>query len=362
MEVKFADFTKMHGEISKELKDNVIDVIDKNMFIGGNNCKKFEQDFANYCGVKYCVGLGNGLDGLVISLKALGIGEGDEVIVPSHTFIATTLAITYVGAKIVFVEPNLDDYTIDVSKIEEKITDKTKAIIVVQLYGQAADMDPINEIAKKYNLKVIEDAAQAHGAEYKGRKVGSLGDIAEFSFYPRKNLGAMGDSGCIVTNDFELAQKARALSNYGSLEKYKHIYKGQNSRLDEMQAAVLDTKLPHLDKWNTERIRIANRYMNEIHNSKVVLPVVKEYNKHVFHIFAVLVQNREEFRNYLSDKGIQTLIHYPTAIHKQKAYEEMNNESYPNAEKIANEEVSLPMYYGLTDEEISYVIDAINNY
>jgi dTDP-4-amino-4,6-dideoxygalactose transaminase len=362
MNIKFADFTKMHGEISEQLEKKVLDVMRKNEFIDGENCKKFEEDFAKYLGVKYCIGVGNGLDGLVISLKALNIGVGDEVIVPSHTFIATTLAITYVGAKIVFVEPNLDDYTIDTSRIEEKINKNTKAIIVVQLYGQSADMDPINKLAQKYNLKVIEDAAQAHGAEYKGKKVGSLGDIAEFSFYPGKNLGAMGDAGCIVTNDYDIAQKARALRCYGSLEKYKHILKGQNSRLDEIQAAILDTKLPYLDKWNKERIRIASRYINEIKNQKVILPIVKEYNKHVFHIFAVRVNNREDFITYLKSNNIQALIHYPTAIHKQLAYEELNNESYPIAEKIAREEVSLPMYYGLNDREIDYIIDIINKY
>lgn len=362
MEVKFADFKPMHDELKKEIKKEVNNVIDSNFFIHGPYTEKFEKDFANYEDIKNCVGVGNGLDGLVISLKALGVEPGDEVIVPSHTYIATALAVTYVGAKIVFVEPNIETYTIDSTKIEEKITNKTKVIIPVHLYGQAADMDAINEIAKKHNIKVLEDAAQSHGAEYKGRKVGTLGDISEFSFYPGKNLGAFGDAGCIVTNDNELALKARAIGNYGSIEKYKHIYKGQNSRLDEIQAAILDVKLKNLDKWVLERQRVANRYLTEINNDKVILPVVAPYNKHVWHIFAVRVQNREEFVKYLSSKGIQTLIHYPTAIHKQPAYKEMNNESYPIAEKIAREVVSLPMYYGMKEEQISYVINTINKY
>lgn len=361
MEVKFADFTKMHGEIREELNNTIMDTLDKNNYIGGEKLAKFEKNFAEYVGTKYCVGVGNGLEGLHLSLLALGIGSGDEVIVPSHTFIATTLAITQVGAKIVFVEPN-EYYLIDPEKIEEKITDKTKAIMVVHLYGQCVDMDPIIELAHKYNLKVIEDAAQCHGATYKGRKAGSLGDIAEFSFYPGKNLGAMGDAGCITTNDEELAKKVRALSNYGSFEKYKHIYKGINSRLDEIQAGILDVKLKYLDKWNADRQRIAERYLNEINNTKVILPMIAPNNSHVWHIFAVRVENREEFRNYLEGLGVHTLIHYPTAIHKQLAYEEMNNESYPLAEKYASEVVSLPMFYGMTDEEVSYVIDSINKY
>lgn len=361
MEVKFAEFSKMHDEIREELNIDIMDTLDKNNYIKGQKLEQFEKHFAEYIGVKYCVGVGNGLEGLHLSLLALGIGPGDEVIVPSHTFIATTLAITQVGAKIVFVEPN-DYYLIDPKKIEEKITENTKAIIVVHLYGQCADMDPIMELAHKYKIKVIEDAAQCHGATYKGRKAGSLGDIAEFSFYPGKNLGAMGDGGCITTNDEEIAKKIIALGNYGSFEKYKHVYKGINSRLDEIQAGILDVKLKHLDKWNLDRQRIAERYLNEIHNPKIILPKTAPNNTHVWHIFAIRVENREKFRNYLEKIGVHTLIHYPTAIHKQLAYEEMKEESYPLAEKYAGEVVSLPMFYGMTDEEVSYVIDSINKY
>lgn len=362
MKIDFANFTKMHNEIKKEISSAINEVINNNCFIQGPNLEKFERDFSKYTGTNYCVGVGNGLDGLTLALRAIGVKKHDEVIIPSHTFIATALAVSNIGAIPVFVEPNEVDYTIDTTKIEEKITEKTKAIIAVHLYGQCADMDPIMEIAKKYNLMVLEDAAQAHGALYKGRKAGSLGDIAEFSFYPGKNLGAMGDGGCITTNNEELAEKVRMLSNYGSIIKYNHDLKGVNSRLDEIQAAILNIKLKFLDKSNDYRRFVANRYLNEIKNPKVILPNISEYNIHVWHLFVVRVKNREEFQKYLSDKGISTLIHYPTAIHKQKAYEEFNNEKYPLAEKYADEVVSLPMFYGLSEEEIDYIIDTINKY
>lgn len=362
MKVDFSNFAVMHGEINNEIKQAINNVIDSNYFIQGKELDNFESNFAAYCGAKYCVGVGNGLEGLVLSLRALGVKDGDEVIVPSHTFIATALAVSEVGAIPVFVEPNIKYFTIDPDKIEEKITDKTKAIIVVHLYGQCADMDPIMKIAKNYGLKVLEDAAQAHGAIYKGRKAGTLGDIAEFSFYPGKNLGAMGDGGCITTNNLELANKVRELGNYGSIKKYQHNEKGINSRLDEMQAAILNVKLNYLDKWNTERNRIALRYLEGINNPNVELPIVNPDNYHVWHLFVVRVKNREEFQNYLNSLGISTLIHYPTAIHKQKAYTEYNNYSLPIAEEMADEVISLPMFYGMTDEQIDYVIESINGY
>lgn len=360
--IEFSKFNKMHEEIKKELKDAVDNVIESNYFIQGKNLAAFEENYAKYCGVKYCIGVGNGLDGITLSLKAIGVEAGDEVIIPSHTFIATALAVSNIGATPVFVEPNTKDYTIDYTKIEEKITNRTKAIIVVHLYGQCADMDNIMQIAKKHNLKVVEDAAQAHGATYKGRKAGSLGDIAEFSFYPGKNLGAFGDGGCVVTNDKELADRVRKLSNYGSSKKYVHDLKGVNSRLDEMQAAILNVKLQYLDKWNKERERIANLYLNGIHNPQIVSPEVSEYNKHVWHLFVIRVEDRDKFIKYMEEKEIKTLIHYPTAIHKQEAYSEYSNLDLPLAVEYAKTVVSLPMYYGLTDEEIQYVIDAINNY
>lgn len=362
MKVDFARFDYMHEEQKEKIKKAINRVIDSNWFISGKELETFEKKFADYCGANYCVGCGNGLDGLTLALKAMGVESGDEVIVPSHTFIATVLAVSNIGAIPVFVEPNEYDYTIDVNKIEEKITERTKVIIAVHLYGQCADMDKINEIAKKYNLKVLEDAAQAHGALYKGRKAGTLGDAAEFSFYPGKNLGAMGDAGCVVTNDLEIANKIKELGNYGSRMKYCHDEKGVNSRLDEMQAAILSVKLDNLDSWNTFRDKVAQRYINEIKNEKIILPHVSNHNKHVWHVFVVRVNNREEFQSYLKENGISSLIHYPTAIHKQKAYLEYNDLSLPLAEMYASQVVSLPMYYGLTDEEISYVIDVINKY
>lgn len=362
MKVEFAKFNNMHNEIKKEIKEAVDEVIESNWFISGKYQERFEENFASYCGVKYCVGCGNGLDGLTLALRAMGVQRDDEVIIPSHTFIATALAVSNIGAKPIFVEVKESDYTIDPDKIEEKVSDKTKAIIAVHLYGQCADMDEINKIAKKHNLYVLEDAAQAHGATYKGRKAGSLGDAREFSFYPGKNLGAMGDAGCVVTNNEKIANKVRKLGNYGSIKKYCHEEKGVNSRLDEMQAAVLDVKLKYLDKWNADRNRIANKYLSEINNPKVKLPLVSKNNKHVWHLFVAEVENRVEFQKYLEENGISTLIHYPTAIHKQEAYKEFKNLNLLIAEKIADRVVSLPMYYGMPDEEIDYVIKKVNKY
>lgn len=361
MKISFQKLNYMHDEIREELDLAIKKVLDEECFIGGETLTRFEENYAKYCGTKYCVGVGNGLDGLVLSLRALGVEAGDEVIVPSHTFIATALAISSIGAIPVFVE-NDEYYNIDPLKIEEKITNKTKVIIVVHLYGQCADMNKIIEIAKKHNLKILEDAAQAQGSVYCGKKAGNLGDIASFSFYPGKNLGAFGDGGCITTNDEELARKVRELGNYGSHIKYCHNEKGVNSRLDTIQAAILDVKLKYLDKWNLGKNYIANRYLTEISNDKVILPVTHKDNYHIWHQFVVRVKNRKEFQEYLSSKGITTLIHYPTAIHKQKAYIEFNDLELPIAEKYAAEVVSLPIYYGLTDEEIKYIIDVINNY
>lgn len=362
MLIKFGDLSRMHEEIRGEIDLAIKRVIDNSYYIDGPYLKKFEEEFAKYCGTKYCVGLSNGLDGLRLSLMALGIGEGDEVIIPSHTYIATALAVSSCGASPIFIESSPETFNIDPKKIEEKITSKTKAILVVHLYGQCCDMDSIMEIAHKHNLKVIEDAAQAHGAIYKGRKSGALGDIAEFSFYPGKNLGCLGDGGCITTNDEKLASKIRMLRNYGSSRKYVHDVKGVNARLDELQASVLLAKLPYLDKWNKRRMEIATKYLEGISNPKVKLPQVSKGCIHVWHQFVIRVENRENFQKYLENKGIMTMVHYPIAIHKQKAYKEYNNESLPIAEMLAEEVVSIPMYYGLSDEEIYYIIKVINNY
>lgn len=362
MKIPFSTFSEMHKEIREEVLSKFAEVYDKGWFIQGEECHKFEEEFAEYCGVKNCIGCATGLDAIYLILKAMDIGHGDEVIVPSNTFIATALAVTYAGAKPVLVEPDMDTFNLSDKGIEEAITEKTKAIIAVHLYGQTADMDPIIAIAKKHNLKLIEDAAQAHGATYNGKKAGSFGDAAAFSFYPGKNLGALGDAGAVVTNDDELAAKIRALGNYGSVEKYNHMYQGTNSRLDEVQSAILRIKLRNLDKTNASRISTAIKYLNGIKNTKVCLPSVGEHRTHVWHIFPVMVDDRPSFVKYLEEKGIMTVQHYPIPIHKQVAYKNENFGELPLAEKISASEVSLPLYYGMTDEEVEYVIDAINQY
>lgn len=365
MKVPFATFLPMHNEIRKDLDNAYNQVLDRSYFIQGEECTKFEEEFAAYCGAKYCIGVATGLDALWLVLKAMGIGKGDEVIVPSNTYIATALAVSFVGATPVFVEPTIETYNIDVTKIEQKINENTKAIIAVHLQGRAADMDVVNAIAKKHNLKVIEDAAQAHGTRYKGRKVGTLGDAAGFSFYPGKNLGALGDAGCVVTNDKELADKVRALGNYGSDYKYHHIYQGTNSRLDEIQSAFLRVKLPHLDKWNADRKRIAEKYLNKINNPLIKLPLAStdEY-EHIYHVFVIRCDRRDELEKYLSENGIGTVKHYPIPMHLQEAYQELGLKQgdLPIAEEISNTVLSIPMYYGMTDEEVEYVIEVINKF
>lgn len=364
MNIPFSIFTPMHNEIKADMQACFERVYDKSWFIDGEECRQFEKEFAEYCEAEYCVGCGNGLEGLYLLLRAFDIGDGDEVIVPSNTFIATALAVSYTGATPVFVEPELKTYNINPCEIEKAITKRTKAIIAVHLYGQCADMDPILEIAGKYQLKVIEDAAQSHGATYKGKKAGSLGDAAAFSFYPGKNLGCLGDGGCITTNDPQTAKKVRVIGNYGSDQKYHHIYKGINSRLDELQAGFLRIKLRELDRWTKERQQICERYLNEIKNDQIILPEVSDQNTHVWHIFPVRTKKRDVFQNYLKEKGIGTVIHYPIAMHLQDAYKDLGYEQgdFPIAEKIAEEELSLPLYYGMTEEEIDYVINGVNQY
>ena len=350
--------------MNSELREAFDRVFTRSWYIGGVEDEAFEKAFAEYCGTKYCVGVGNGLDALMISLKALGIGASDEVIVPSNTYIATALAVTYVGAKPVFVEPKIETFNIDPERIEEAITEKTKAIMPVHLYGQACDMDPIMTVAKKYGLKVVEDCAQAHGATYKGQKVGTFGDAAGFSFYPGKNLGALGDAGAIITNNEELANEARAFGNYGSDYKYHHIYRGNNSRLDELQAAFLSAKLPHLERMNIERRRIADRYLSEIRNPRVMLPTVPEYAEPVWHIFGIRSDEREALEKYLNEAGIGTNKHYPIPMHLQECYRNLGfrEGDFPIAEEISKTELSIPMFYGMTDDEIGYVIEKINEF
>lgn len=364
MKVPFVSFQPMERELDKELRAAFERVYARSWYIGGDEDKAFEMDFAKYCNVDYCVGTGNGLDALFLALKALGIKAGDEVIVPSNTYIATALAVTYVGATPVFVEPDIRTFNIDPSKIEENITDKTKAIMPVHLYGQPCDMDSIMKIAKKNNLYVVEDCAQAHGAVYKGRKIGSFGDASGFSFYPGKNLGALGDAGAMVTNNKNIADKVRALGNYGSDYKYHHIYKGNNSRLDEMQAAFLSAKLPHLERMNKERRRIAHRYLTEISNPEICLPYTIPDVEPVWHVFAIRCKRRDELEKYMSDNSIGTNKHYPISIHLQECYSDLGIErgSLPIAEEISVTELSLPMYYGMTEGQIGYVIDTINRF
>ena len=364
MRIPWVSFAPMQKEIEKEVKDKFDEMYANSVYIQGKEYEEFNKNFAAYCGVKYAIGVGNGLDALMLILRAYEIGPGDEVIVPSNTFIATALAVTYVGATPIFVEPILEEFNINPALIEQKITAKTKAIIAVHLYGQCCDMDEINRIAKKHNLKVIEDAAQAHGALYRGKKAGSLGDAAGFSMYPGKNLGALGDGGAVTTNDEALAKKIAALSCYGSDYKYHHIYKGVNSRLDEIQCGFLNIKLKNLDRWNADRNRIAKKYFAGIHNPKVKLPVIHEGNYHVWHIFGVRCAQRDKLEAYLNSHGIGTNKHYPTPMHLQGAYADLNIKKgeLPLAEEISATELSIPMYYGMTDAEIDYVIETINNF
>lgn len=364
MKIPFVTFLPMEKELNEELRGAFDRVFTRSWYIEGVEDEAFEKAFAEYCGTRYCIGVGNGLDALMLALRALGIGEGDEVIIPSNTYIATALAVTYVRATPVFVEPAIRTFNINPDLIEAAITPKTKAIMPVHLYGQACDMDPIMTIAKKYKLKVIEDCAQAHGAIYKGQKVGTFGDAAGFSFYPGKNLGALGDAGAVITNNKELAKMIRALGNYGSDYKYHHIYKGNNSRLDELQAAMLLAKLPHLERMNEERRRIAQMYTEGIKNPKVITPYVLPDCIPVWHIYGIQCAERDTLERHLNEKNIGTNKHYPIPMHLQECYKELGIEkgALPIAEEISATELSIPMYYGMTDEEIQYVIDAINEF
>lgn len=365
IKVPFADFRPMHDEIREELNNAYNKVLDKSIFINGDEVNLFEKEFANYCNVKYCIGVDNGLDALFLILKAVNIGVGDEVIVPSNTFIATALAVSMVGATPVFVEPEIETYNINPYKIEEKINSKTKAIIAVHLQGRSADMDAVNEIARKYHLMVFEDAAQAHGALYKGKKVGGLSLAAGFSFYPGKNLGCLGDGGCVTTNDEEVAKKVRMLANYGSIRKYVHVVKGENARLDELQCAFLRCKLKRLDYWNKNRRYIAKRYLNGINNPLISLPLSSDNEyEHIYHVFAIRCKVRDELEQYLKDKGIETVKHYPIPMHLQDAYKdlEIGEGELPIAEEISKTILSIPMYYGMSEDQIDYVIESLNSF
>ena len=364
MNIPFLDLKAPHEELRAELRQAFERVLDSGWYILGNEVKQFEQEFANYCEAKHCVGVGNGLEALHLILRAYSIGEGDEVIVPSNTYIATWLAASYAGATPIPVEPDERTYNIDPALIEAAITSRTKAIIAVHLYGQPADMDAINAIARKHGLKVIEDAAQAHGARYKGKRVGTLGDAAGFSFYPGKNLGAIGDGGAVTTNDPELAEKVRVLCNYGSRIKYHNEVKGFNSRLDELQAAFLREKLKKLDEWNERRKAIAVEYLRALFGCELVLPYVPEWADPVWHLFVIRHSQRDQLQKKLSEAGISTMIHYPRPPHLQEAYVELGfrNGAFPIAESIHRKVLSLPIGPHILEGSQEFIFNTLKKF
>ena len=361
--IKFLDLQKVTAKYSNEIHAAVQRVVNSGWYLQGQENENFERHYSEYIGTKYTVGVANGLDALIWILRGyieLGVMKpGDEVIVPANTYIATILAITENGLKPVLVEPDINTYQIDDRLIEEKITDRTKAVCIVHLYGQCAYTDKIGDICKKYGLKLIEDNAQAHGCIYHGKKTGSIGDAAGHSFYPGKNLGALGDAGAVTTDDDELAEVIRSLANYGSSRKYVFKYTGRNSRLDEIQAAILDVKLKHLDEDIQLRKYVAKYYIENIKNPKVILPNVFDWNQHVFHIFTIRCEERDRLQRYLEENGVGTNIHYPVPPHKQECYKDWNNISLPVTEKIHDTELSLPMSPVMTEEEIGYVVSRL---
>jgi dTDP-4-amino-4,6-dideoxygalactose transaminase len=359
--VPFLDLKSPHQELREELTSAFHRVLDSGWYVLGDEVKNFEQEFAAYCGVEHCVGVGNGLEALHLILRAYDIGVGDEVIVPSNTYIATWLAVTYAGATPVPVEPDERTYNIDPAKIEASITKRTKAILPVHLYGQPADMDAIKAIAGEHGLKVVEDAAQAQGARYKGKRTGALGHAAGFSFYPGKNLGALGDAGAVTTDDPELAARVRMLANYGSRVKYHNEEKGFNSRLDELQAALLRVKLTKLDAWNATRAMLAAKYQNLLVNADFILPTVPTWAEPAWHLYVIRTKHRKEVAEKLKRDGIGTVIHYPVAPHLQPAYSELGKArgSYPISERLHNEVLSLPIGSHLPVDALMRVVDSI---
>ena len=364
--IKFLDLQKVTCKYSSEIYEATKRVMDSGWYLQGQEVERFERDFASYIGTSHCVGVGNGLDALIWIYRAyieLGVMQpGDEVIVPANTFIASILAITENGLKPVFVEPRYDTLEIDDSRIEEVITDRTKSILIVHLYGRCAYTDKIGDLCKKYHLKLVEDNAQSHGCRFGGHRTGSLGDAAGHSFYPGKNLGAFGDAGAITTNNPLLAETVRTLANYGSSKKYVFKFTGRNSRLDEIQAAVLDVKLRHLDEDNAHRQKIANYYYDHISNPAVQLPERLDDRQNVYHIFPILCEKRDALQQYLTDNGIQTLIHYPIPPHKQECYKQFAHLALSVTEMIHERELSLPISPVMTDEEMSFVVDVLNRW
>ena len=360
--IPFLDVRAINLRFKNELELAMKQVLESGWYILGEKSRAFEKAFAEYCGIEHCIGCGNGLDALRLGIKALGLGENDEIIVPANTYIASILAISDNGCKPIFVEPSLQTYNIDVEKIESAITPRTKAILVVHLYGQVVEMQKVWELAQKYNLAIIEDCAQAHGAIYQGRRVGTLGDVAGFSFFPGKNLGALGDGGAVTTKHKDVAEKVRALGNYGSHKKYVNLYKGLNSRLDEIQAAFLEIKLKHLDSDNESRRAVAKFYRENITNNKIILPECVSEEGHAWHLFVVRCEERDRFQAYLKDNGIETIIHYPIPPHKQEAYKEYNHLSLPITEKIHREVLSLPISPVMSREQVERAVSVINGF
>ena len=358
--IKFLDLQKVTAKYADEIHEAVLRVVDSGWYLQGEENKRFEQDYAEYIGTDYAIGCANGLDALIWIFRAyveMGVMQpGDEVIVPANTYIASILAISENGLVPVLVDPDMDTYQIDDRLIEKAITPKTKAILIVHLYGQCAYTDKIGDLCRQYGLKLVEDNAQAHGCKFNGKRTGSLGDAAGHSFYPGKNLGALGDAGAVTTNDAELAKTVRSLANYGSSRKYVFDYKGRNSRLDEIQAAILDVKLKHLDEDVELRKKVARYYIENISNPLIITPKVKDWDSHVFHIFPIRCSKRDELQQYLSENGVQTVIHYPIPPHKQECYKEWNNLSFPLTEQIHREELSLPMSPVMDMEEIKKIV------
>lgn len=360
MKIPFVDLKAQYNSIKQEIDKAILGVIQDSAFIGGKYLKSFEKSFADYVGVKDCIGVGNGTDALFVALRNLGVKEGDEVVTVANSFIATSEAITSTGAKVVFVDCDNGTYNIDVKKLEGVVNSRTKAIVPVHLYGQPADMDPIMEIAKRHSLFVVEDAAQAHGAEYKGRKIGTFGDCACFSFFPGKNLGAYGDGGAVVTSNDNLAQKIRMYANHGRINKYDHEFEGVNSRLDGLQAAILDVKLKYLDRWTKRRIEIAKAY-NEGLKGLVITPRVIDDVKHVYHLYVTSMDDRDKVRVALEQKGISTGIHYPIPLPFLAAYSYLGHKpgDFPVANSLKDKILSLPIYGDMTDEQVSYVVEQV---
>jgi len=363
--IEFLNLKTLNAPYEKQFYQKFEQFLSSGYYVLGKEVQQFETDFAGYCGTDYAIGTGNGLDAIRLILEAYKIlgrlQAGDEIIVPANTYIASILAISQAGLKPVLVEPNINTYNLDTERVSEKISSKTKAILAVHLYGLVSDWDTLSEVAQSHDLLLLEDAAQAHGAVWNKRKTGNLGDAAAFSFYPTKNLGALGDAGAVTTNDDELAEIIKKLRHYGQQQKYVSRYKGINSRLDEIQAAFLNVKLPALDTSNNKRRQIASTYIKHIKHSEIILPVF-DTQAHVYHQFTIRTKQRDDLKKYLDKHGIQTLIHYPVPPHKQPAYSEWQHESYPVTEQIHREILSLPIRENLTDNEIFYIIDKINRY